>query len=392
VADWVVTTYQRALQALAAQAFLREGPPGRESWREIPELIRPRAGGVAPSPPAAAPPVFVPPGATPVPTTPTGPSVVDQLPPSDAPPWYVQVGVGGAVAGATPAIAAWLWSQARGRLRKVKGKKLKRQAKRAARSIVEYVKEEALRRTPKGRAATRAVERIFGAGARPSVGVIARTAGRVLARFPAAGIFVPSEIAKERPVTPEEVRERFLPRAGAQTKGPGTRIRPVAPGQGPARPVKVSVIPPGRRPTVAASYPAAPAPARPGAPGVTTPSSSRTTTPSSSRTTTPSSTSRLVTSAMLLGAALLPLTLTQDRRRARRDPLSVPAPFGSPVTQSGGALTPTYPAGVGSRTCECPPRRRSGKRRCTNPITSKTKRTRGGVEFQTITRRLQCPV
>jgi hypothetical protein len=122
-----------------------------------------------------------------------------------------------------------------------------------------------------------------------------------------------------------------------------------------------------------------------------TPRSPASTSPTRSSSTVPKSSvlSRIdpLTAAFLLsrpGAA----TVKGPKITYQRDPLTVP--------QSGAVASPSpFYAGSARPTktdqCNCPKPRKRNASSCTNPITSKRHTTRGGVKFQTITRKLTCP-
>jgi len=175
------------------------------------------------------------------------------------------------------------------------------------------------------------------------------------------------------------------PAAGA----PGVPVaapKPRAPGA--PRPPAVPVTAPAvqTRPRATTTRPAAPAQPQP-APKVPVPGP--VTAPATSRpavVTAPAPAPRrssLTPPKQLLGAAALSSAFnrssTAKKAAAMAQPLT--SPQGPPL---GYAPTRTD-------TCECkPPGKRTGKSRCRNPVVWRTKRSRGGQKFITITRRVEC--
>jgi len=61
-----------------------------------------------------------------------------------------------------------------------------------------------------------------------------------------------------------------------------------------------------------------------------------------------------------------------------------------PLTQFNAAAVPFAASQAQTRDCSCAQTKKRRKKGCTNPVTSRTHRTRGGRKFVTVTRRIEC--
>jgi hypothetical protein len=337
-------------------------------------------------------------------TPPIAPSPADGLP-----PWIAPSVVGGGAAGVTsvlaPYLARWIKAQAPGLLRKAKRlskKKFKKIAKERARVALSNAVYRARGYLP-GEAKKR-LEQAIKYGRLPTSGGsagISRAASvlRVLARSPVTWVLLPSSTAIESPVTKAEI-ERLKKRSSApvrEASARGPSARPVlrstprastSPLLGPQVPrSRASVAPTGGKPS---SSSARTSPRS----TVTTPPVVRPAAPVSVSIPKPAFSTRssllgITGRAALLGAAFL---LAPDgKRKPRRDPLTPTAPvFGVTPQTSAGGLTAGNGRLLRSDLCDCSPKRKRSGKRCSNPVTRRTKRTRGGSEFITTTRKIVC--
>lgn len=62
-----------------------------------------------------------------------------------------------------------------------------------------------------------------------------------------------------------------------------------------------------------------------------------------------------------------------------------------PLTQANAAALPFAATQAQTRDCSCAKTKKRRKKGCTNPVTSRTHKTRGGRKFVTVTRRIECP-
>lgn len=87
---------------------------------------------------------------------------------------------------------------------------------------------------------------------------------------------------------------------------------------------------------------------------------------------------------------LLPLLLTPPGAKPGRvrTPVQSPLPMDAPLTSPFAYGVPS--PRTGEDQCDCTKRKKRKKSHCTNPITRRTTRTRGGRRYRTITRRLDC--
>lgn len=86
---------------------------------------------------------------------------------------------------------------------------------------------------------------------------------------------------------------------------------------------------------------------------------------------------------LLLASVLSP----KPAQRYASRPASTPAPLTQALSNPLYSVAPQAQA----RECKCPkPKKRSGKKACRNPIVSRSRRTRGGQRYSTVTRRLVC--
>jgi hypothetical protein len=136
-----------------------------------------------------------------------------------------------------------------------------------------------------------------------------------------------------------------------------------------------------------------------------TSSATRSSTQASTQTATaPASTPAATASPASTLTSALPLILggllsqVGPRHRVVNSPWSAPGasiapvPLANPVTQLA-PLTAGYVGAVSSaqdRNCNCSKTKKRSKKRCTNPVTSKRKSTRGGQRYITTTRRIKC--
>lgn len=313
---------------------------------------------------------------------PGGPSPVDNLPPYVPPPTVV---TGAVIYGAPSATRAsqaqiratwaafekkqlekWLAKQRGlgGKLRraKVRGKELARLARRQLPKVAAPI----LRRIPKGAGPIVAAQVAYTVGYEIGTQIY-----RAYERY----AYGPNKPARPSPGTPGTQTSTRRP-PGGPPRRPAVRTAPATPPGG-ARARAPRAPAPGQ---ATRNVPTAPAPAVVSAP--TSSPTSSTSSPSPAPMPRRSSWTLPKLPQGLLSPAEEKAVKDRQRERTRQRP--------SPLTQSQSPPV-GYPPQVRTQTCECPPKRKkSGKAKCTNPIVSRTKRTRGGQKFQTITRRLEC--